>query len=259
MSIIHFVKGLKTYLKANRLVTKYKMRSFLIIPGIMSVCYIIFLIILGAVYLPDMSSYIDRNLIPEFMQGDIMQTILSILLWLLLLIVMYISYREVVLILFSPYLSYLSEKVEKLVYGAGPLPFSLKNLVSDIIRALKLEAKGLIRMLTLTVLAWLLAFVPVIGVIISPVIIILIQSYYGGIRFIDFTLERKRYSVEESLNFARTNKYEITGVGLGFTLLMMVPIVGWFAAPGYAAIAGTLSALEKTNSDDSEISEIMEL
>ncbi len=259
MSLTEFFDGFKMYFKANRLVTKHKMWSFLTIPGIMSVLYILVLIILGTSYLPDMSAFIDQNLVPEFMQGEIMQTIMSILLWLLLIIIMYISYREVVLVLFSPILSYLSEKVEKIVYNQEPPPFNLKNLMSDIIRAVKLEIKGLTRMLILTFLAWLLTFLPVIGAVISPVIILLIQSYYGGLRFTDYTLERKRYSVEESIYFAKTNKPRITGVGLGFTILMMVPIVGWFVAPSYGTIAGTLSALEKINSNDPEILKIMEL
>lgn len=259
MSILELIKGVRIYFKANRLVIKHGIWKILAIPGIMSICYILLLVIVGIAYLPDISAYLDRNIIPEFMQGDIMQTVLTVFLWLFLLVVVYISYREIVLILFAPVLSFLSEKVERTVYGREPLPFKLKDLVTDIIRALKLEARSITRMVVLTAIAWLLALIPVAGTVISPVLILLIQSYYGGLRFVDYTLERKRYSVDESLHFAKNNRALITGLGLGFTVLLMIPLLGWFIAPGYGTIAGTLSTLEKININDPGTPGILEL
>ncbi len=253
MFIIELVKGIKFYLKANRVISKYKLWPYLTYSGILSVCYIILLISLGSLYLGDFSSYINENFVPGFLQGDIMEVVLSIFLWIFMLLIGYISYKEVVLIFFSPVLGYLSERVEKLIYNEEPPPFNAKNLLADIRRGLALELKNLARMLILSLISWLLVFIPIIGTIISPILILLIQSYYGGLRFVDYTLERKRYSIEESLYFAGGNKARITGVGLGFMLILMVPILGWFVAPGYGTIAATLCALEKINKDDPEL------
>ncbi len=256
MSFKEFYNGLKSYAKAHRLIIKYKLWPYLAIPGILSICYIIFLIILGSNYLPGMSEYVNESLIPEFLQGDVMETVLSIFLWIFLLLIGYISYREVVLILFSPVLSFISEKVETVVYNREALPFNIKNIISDIIRGIKIEAKSIVKMIIYTIIAWLLVLIPVIGAVISPVIILLIQSYYGGLRFVDYTLERKRYSVEESLFFVRSNKANITGVGIGFVLILMIPVLGWFLAPSYGTVAATLSTLEKLNKNDTELLEL---
>ena len=35
----------------------------------------------------------------------------------------------------------------------------------------------------------------------------------------------------------------IIGCGCGFTLLAMIPVIGWFIAPGWGIVAGTRSAV----------------
>ena len=259
MSILEIFRGLKIYFKANRLVTRYRLWKIIIIPGILSIGYMIFLMILGILFLPDISSYIDRTLMPEFLQGWVMRIALTIFLWLFFLIAGYISYREVVLIIFAPLLGYLSEKVEAAVLNKEPLPFNLKKFFFDIWRSVRIEAKIITWMLAMTIAAWLFAFIPLFGVVISPVLILIIQSYYNGLRFVDYTLERKRYSVQESSHFAKTNRARIIGVGLGFNLLLMIPVIGWFLAPGYGTIAGTLSTLEKINKNSPDIKKIKEI
>lgn len=259
MSILEIFRGLKIYFKANRFVTEYRLWRIIVIPGLLSIGYILFLIIMGVLYLPDISLYIDSTLMPEFLQGWVMRIALTFFLWLFLLIAGYISYREVVLIIFAPLLGYLSEKVETATLNKDPLPFNLKNFFLDIWRSVRIESKIITWMLIITIAAWLLAFIPLAGVVISPVLIFLIQSYYNGLRFVDYTLERKRYSVQESAYFAKTNRSRIIGIGIGFTLLLMVPLIGWFLAPGYGTIAGTLGALEKINRNSPDIEKIKEI
>ncbi len=96
----------------------------------------------------------------------------------------------------------------------------------------------------MTFLAWLVTVIPVIGPPVSAFLILIIQSYYSGFSLIDYTLERKRYTVGESIAFAKRNRSRVTGVGMGFILIMFVPVIGWFAAPGFGVVAATLSSLE---------------
>ena len=100
-------------------------------------------------------------------------------------------------------------------------------------------------MLLYTFLAWTLSFLPGVGVLISPPLILFINAYYGGFGLIDFTLERKRFSIKESFKFNQTHRGMTTGVGLGFVLLLMLPVIGWMMAPGYGTVAATLAAIEK--------------
>ena len=253
MPIKELVNGFNCYFKANRVIFKYGLWPYISVPGVMSICYVILLVIIGIFFFSDISVYINQNYIPGFLQSKIMEIIVKIILWLFMILAGYISYKEVILILFAPVLGYLSERVEVLIYNNTPPPFIIKNLIEDIIRSLTLSMRNLVFMLPLTIAAWFVAFIPVIGTIISPVLLIIIQSYYGGAGLVDYTLERKRYSVRESIEFAQSNRGRITGVGMGFVFLLMIPIFGWFAAPGYGTVAATLAALEKINENDQEL------
>lgn len=251
--------GANSYFNAARVIKKHKLWPFMAVPGFLSICYVLILIVLGSVYFDNVSAYINESWIPGFMQGNAMQVVVNVILWLFLLVIGFVSYKEVVLIFFSPFLGYLSEKVESLVYGHESPPFKLKDLVTDIIRGLILSFRNLFAMLLFTFLALLVAFIPLIGTVVSPVLIILIQSYYGGVGLVDFTLERKRYTVKDSIAFSRKNRGRITGVGIGFVLILMVPVLGWFAAPGYGTVAATLSILEKMKEEETALPKNSEL
>jgi len=247
MGLTDLFRGIKFYFTANHVILKYKLWPYLIIPGIMSVCYLFLMIIFGIIYLSGFAASINETFIPGFLMGGITEIILSIFLWIFLLIIIYISYKEVVLIFFAPILCYLSERVEYLISNKKPPRFNFNDFFIDIFRGLTLSLKNLASMIILTFIAWLVIFVPIIGPFASPILILFIQSFYGGVGLIDYTLERKRYSVKESMIFARSNRGMITGVGAGFILILIIPIFGWFAAPGYGTVAATLAILEKIN------------
>jgi CysZ protein len=241
------IYGITSYFKAATVISRNKLWPYLIVPGLLSVCYIGLLITLGVIYLTGLSTDIITNYFPVFLQGGFMHITISIILWILLLILIFITYKEVVLILFSPILGYLSEKIEKALYNREPPPFSLKRLIIDIVRGLILFIRNLILMLILTLLAWLVIFIPFLGTIASPILILIVQAYYTGIGLTDITLERKKYSIKKSLHFARDNRASMIGLGVGFIILLMIPLIGWFAAPGLGISAATIVSLEKIN------------
>jgi len=247
MFLKELLAGIISYRKANQVILKYRLWPWLAIPGILSLCYILMLAILGVIYFSGMSEYVNEKWIPGFMSGDTTYVIVSILLWLFLIIIGYLSYQQIILIFFSPVLGFLSEIVEKKIYNQEPPRFQIKDFFRDIVRSLFINLRNIGWMLFFTMMAWLIGIVPLIGVILSPVLIFLIQSYYGGFNLIDYTLERKRYTVSESIDFAHKNRARVTGVGMGFILLLLIPLIGWFFAPGYGATAATLAALEKIN------------
>jgi CysZ protein len=242
--------GLLIYKKAHQVILKYKLWPWITVPGVMSFCYIMMLAIFGAQFLPGFSEYINANWIPGFLSGDATYVIVSILLWLFLLIIGYLSYQQVVLILFSPILGFLSEIVETLIYNQDPPQFTFHNFVKDILRGLAINLRNLGWMLLFTGIAWLLGIIPLVGAFISPGLLLLIQSYYSGFGLVDYTLERKQFSISDSITFVHKNKARVTGVGMGFILMLLIPIIGWFFAPGYGAVAATLAALEKIHDQD---------
>ncbi|QTA80433.1 Uncharacterized protein dnl_27370 [Desulfonema limicola] len=247
MFIQELIKGLGSYFKAHQVIFKYKLWPYMIIPGIMSLCYIFTLIILGNIWFSHISDYINMNWIPGFLQGEVMQTITTFLLWVLLFLTGYISYQPFILILFSPVLGYLSEITENHIYKQESPPFNFKNLLKDILRSLIINIRNIIKMIFFIAAAWIFIIIPIIGTIISSFLILMIQSFYNGFSLTDYTLERKRFTVKESIAFIKNNRAMTTGIGLGFMLMMFVPVFGWAAAPAYGTVASTIAALEKIN------------
>ncbi|MBN2039747.1 MAG: EI24 domain-containing protein [Spirochaetes bacterium] len=244
MAVKELFQGINSYFKAVIIISRYKLWKYLILPGILSILYIIVLISLGVSYIPDISAYFTANYLPEFLQRGFMQVVIVFILWLFFLIVIFITYKEFILIFFSPVLSYLSEKIEKVTFNHEPPPFTVKSFFYEIFRGIVFSLRNLVFMLLFTLISWLLIFIPVIGTVISPLLILLVQSYYAGIGLSDITLERKKFPVKESITFGKENRAEMTGLGLGFIIILMLPVIGWFFAPGLGTVAATLTAME---------------
>lgn len=240
----NFLNGIGYYAKAHRVILKHRLWSYMMIPGILSLLYVLGWMIIGSIYFPDISAYITENWLPDFMKGGITRVLTSVLLWIFLILIGYLTYKPVIMILFSPILGYLSEITEKVVYQ-NPIPdFDFKELVRLGIRGLYLNLRNLARTILFSMLAWLLIIIPIIGSIASALIIALIQFYYDGFGLMDYTLERRGLSASESIRFAKANRGKVMGVGSGFMLMMVIPFLGWFAAPSYGTIAATLAAVE---------------
>ncbi len=239
-----FFKVLNAYIRAHQVVMQFNLWPYLILPGLLSLIYITGLIITGSIYAPEISAYITSHWIPGFLQGSIMRMLATVMVWFLFPLLGYMTYKYVILILFSPILGHLSEIVEEKIYHQAPPAFSIKTLCRDLLRGLVITLRNMLLTIVFTFLLWLLVFIPVIGVFLSPFLIILMQAFYDGYGLFDFTLERKQYSVKQSIRFGRTHRSNIIGTGLGFILMLLIPVVGWFAAPAYGTIAATLSALE---------------
>jgi CysZ protein len=237
-------KGLQAYPQAHRVVRQLHLWPYLVIPGVLSLVYVMGLLFVGSIYASDISTYISSHWIPDFMQGNIMSLLTTLLVWFVFPLLGYMSYKYVILIVFSPILSYLSEVVEEKLYHQSAPEFSIKTLFRDFVRGIIITLRNLVLTIVYTFLLWLLVFIPVVGVFLSPLLIVLMQAFYDGFGLFDYTLERKAYSVKQSIRFGRAHRDTIIGTGLGFILMLLIPVVGWFAAPAYGTIAATLNALK---------------
>lgn len=169
----------------------------------------------------------------------------SIILVVLLQIVMFFFmgslFKYATLILLSPFLSFLSEKVEQEELGIET-PFSLTQVFNDIIRALRINLLNFLKEMALTLILALLAFIPLVGLL-SPFLILLVQSYFLGYGLLDYNAERWRYSFADTEKWMRKNRGAVITVGLFFYGLFLIPFLGWIFAPAWSVIAGTKIAL----------------
>ncbi len=245
MFIREFLAGIGAYWQANRIIMKHRLWPYFILPGLISMCFVLTLLSLGVFYFDDFSAYIQQNWLPEFLNNQVMFFVTAILIWLLALLIGYMTYKHIVLILFAPFLGMLSEIVDKLITEKEPPSFNWRQLVRDILRGLRLNVRNIGWTIFFSLGAWLLIFIPVVGFVLSPLFLFLIQAYYGGFGLIDLTLERRRLSAKDSIHFVKTHRSFAMGIGTGFILILLIPVIGWFAAPAYGIVAATLATLER--------------
>jgi CysZ protein len=91
-------------------------------------------------------------------------------------------------------------------------------------------------------------FIPPI-VIISPIIIFLMQGYFTGFAFMDYTLERYKFTTKESMKFLSKKRIYSILCGTIFNILIFIPVIGIFIAPITTCVAVTKLTLDLINND----------
>ncbi len=148
--------------------------------------------------------------------------------------------KFVFLSLGSPLYAYISEKgAEK--YKGVEYPFSLKQLIKDVVRGIRLAIRNFFKQLLLTIILFLLSFIPVFGLLFS-LLIIMLDAYYYGFAMLDYCCERDKKNVRASLQFIKEHKGLALGNGLVFyASIVFIPIVGIVFIAPISAIAAMIS------------------
>ncbi|MEQ8703479.1 MAG: EI24 domain-containing protein [Phaeodactylibacter sp.] len=241
--ITGFFQGFTSYLDAIRLTSRYRLWGYVLAPGLISV-------VLGAVIFYgawNASDDIAQWLI-DFYPFDwgkgALETIVQIFGGVFVLAIGLVLFRHLVLALSSPFMSFLSEKIEKRLTGQQPqVPFSIGKALSDLRRGLTLALRNIVRELFFTLLLFLLG---ILLPFLSPLIAVAVfgvQAYYAGFGNLDFTLERHR-DVQGSIAFARAHRGLCLGNGTAF-LLLLFTIVGFLFALPLGTIAATKEAVRR--------------
>ena len=239
------VSGLAAYPKALRLMWKNKLVKYLALPVLFHIILVIALIFSGLGIGDWINGIIERH--TENMTGWIHAAMVAIKI--VLPIVFFIIFifigGTIVNVLMSPIYTMLSEKTETILTGKE-FPFDAKQTVKDIWRALLIALRNTAKQLLLTALCLLLNLIPVVGSIASISLIFIINAYYFGSGFMDYTFERWRYSVKESLKGTSELKYLAIANGAIYSLPLYL-FCGTFIAAfigGVSAVAATISQIE---------------
>jgi CysZ protein len=229
--------GLSAYGRAHKVIFQHNLTKYLVLPGIVCIAYsLIFIAVASA---SGAFLEVDASNLPSILSwlGAAANWVIRLLYWAVLLFLFYISFRYVVQVILSPYLSKLSEVVEARVLGQEPPQLGWKEYVQDMLRALRLAIRNVIRELFFCLV---LSFVPGLGTIAC----FFVSSYYMGFGFMDYTLERHRINTRDSAKFCRKHSGLTTGLGIVANLGMLVPFVGWLLIPTYATVASTLETMK---------------
>jgi CysZ protein len=156
-------------------------------------------------------------------------------------------YKHLVMALSAPFMSPVSEKIEKQLYPhlASDREYRKTNDLQQLIRGLRINLRNLSLELCITVPLLLLSFIPLVGFVTTP-LIFLVQSYYAGFGNMDYTLER-HFRFRESVNFIKSKRGFAVGNGIVFMLLALIPIIGVILVLPISVTAASKTTLEILN------------
>ena len=260
-----FFAGLKSYGRAWRVIRAGRMWPLLIIPGLIGLFYFPLFGLLTFWHGGKVTRYIEANWLPGFLKQQVVAILVTVIVWVLALYLGYILFRNLVMVLYSPVLAYLSQRTEDSAralsdgvqpddaltgdaraVGKGLTPDSMMR---GALRAIGMSLTSLVLSLGCFVLLVFLLIIPILGQVAMAVLLPLSQMFFAGHGFADPTLERHERSVGQSFKFAWRNRGRVIGCGAGFVLLTAIPLIGWFLGPTLGVVAGTLVTLDKLEAE----------
>lgn len=159
------------------------------------------------------------------------------------------------LIILSPVLALLSEKTEEIITGKKH-PFNILQFTRDIVRAIIIVLRNMLIQILWVILFFIISFLPVIGWFISFFGNLIISSYFYGFSFMDYTNERRRLNIKQSVLHIKENKGLATGTGSVFVLCFLIPFLGSIIASFVSIIAvvgATLCMVQQEKAEKFEI------
>ena len=246
-----FNDGISVYSEALNFIFTKKLWFYFFFPLVLNLV----LFILGFRLVDELSTSINEWVNsfltdPEGEFGWLISLLNSVIYWLVWLttkVVFFIIFSYIggyaTMIVLSPILAILSEKTASIITGKK-YPFDILQLTRDIVRAILIALRNMLIQLAFLIGFFIISFIPIVGWLISFVGNFLVASYFYGFAFIDYTNERNRLSLKQSIQFVRTNKWFAIGIGTIFALCFMVPLIGGIIA-SFACIVSVVAATIK--------------
>lgn len=173
----------------------------------------------------------------------ILLDVFYVILWLLLKILLYFLFAfiggSIVLLLMSPALTWLSEKVAERM-GGEAVSFSMTRFVNDLGRAILLALRNGLLQALLSIACFGIGLIPIVGFA-APFLLFAINAYFYGYNLMDYNLERYGMTARESQRFVWKHKFKALGAGGPYALWTLIPFIGPLTS-GFIAVFGCVAA-----------------
>lgn len=238
----NFLAGIYAYSRALQLIRSLRLWSFFFIPALISVLLAIVIFSVAWYLADDLGGWLAA-IYPWDWGKTAVEKISNIFGAILVVAIGLILYKNLVMGFASPFMSKLSERIEKVIRpGQVVAGGSAGRVAQELVRGLLIALRNITRELFFTLLLLLVGLIPVISPVI-PFAIILVQAYYAGFGSMDYTLER-HLRTRASIRFVRQHRGLAIGNGLIFILLLMTGIGFLFALP-LSTVAATPEVLKR--------------
>lgn len=239
----NIANGMKAYLGAFNLISKLKLWKYFVIPILISIVTATIIFSMAYTFSDSVGDYLA-----SFWKWDFgKQTfsfITSVLGGILIVVLGLILYKHIVLALSSPFISPVSEKIERHLKGENYKHRHIQTSFKEqLIRGIRISIRNISLELLFTLPLLILSLIPVIGIFFA-VISFLVQAYYAGFGNMDSTLER-HYKYDESIQFVKRNKGLAIGNGIVFMLFLLIPFIGIIIVLPLSVTAATTETIKR--------------
>ncbi|WP_339659979.1 EI24 domain-containing protein [uncultured Polaribacter sp.] len=221
--IKNIVLGIKEYAGALSLISKLKLWKFFIIPILISVITAVLIGLEAYVLSDNIGSFIARLWLWDFGK-ETFTAISNFVGGIIIVIIGLILYKHIIMALSAPFMSAVSEKIEKHFYGDVKHLHRKSSFQAQLIRGVRINIRNLLKELLITLPILLLKFIPIVNIF-STILLFLVQAYYAGFGNMDYTLER-HLNYKKSVQFVGNHKGFAIGNGIVFMLCLLIPIIG---------------------------------
>jgi len=213
--------GYKNYFKGTKFLFKHKLYWFFIFPIVL----FIGIYWLGT-YFKNLESEINYSLQHTTQKIETINELIWTTLKMMFFDALYIIFTQftlyIVVVLLSPILAMLSEKIEKIITGKS-FDYSFKMLANDIKRGAIIAFRNLV---------WYYIFVGLFLGIVSLfnlsaksfiifAIPFIVGFYYYGFSFIDYVNERRRLNIQQSIYFVSQHKGLAISIGSVYSIFFL--------------------------------------
>lgn len=150
-----------------------------------------------------------------------------------------LSFAAVTNLIGQPFFEMISDRIEKSL-GNAPAETDT-SWWRTLPRATAGSIVILAIFLSIMIPLFVLGFVPAIGQTVVPLVGAMVSGFFLSIEVMSIPLDRRGMRLRERLAFHWRHRAVVTGFGIAFVLLFMIPLMNIVAMPG-AIVGGTLLA-----------------
>ena len=241
--IKNILTALKAYGSSFKLMSKLGLWKYFMVPMGISILFALIIGFSAWGFSDNLASFLSRMWIWETGRetftafAEVLSAIIIVIFGLLL-------YKHFVMALSAPFMSPVSEKIEKHLYPELQESITHRNTTNaaQLSRGIRINIRNLLYELLITIPCLVLSLIPVVGILFW-VIGFLVQSYYAGFGNMDYTLER-HFKYRESINFVKSNRGYAIGNGIVFNAVLLIPIIGIILVLPISVTAASKTTLE---------------
>jgi CysZ protein len=225
--------GVGYLLRGLGLIAKPGLRPFVLIPLVVNIVVFSLLIWLGI----DRFELFMDSFLPS---KDSWFAWLRWLLWPLfaiaLVLIVFYTFTVVANLIGAPFNGLLAEKVERYLGGELPKqPGGIGQMMKDLLPAMLSELRKMGYFLLRAIPLLILFFIPGLNVA-APFLWLAFSAWFMALEYGDYPMANHGLSFKEQHRLLKQNRLTALTFGGGLTLMMMVPLLNFFAMP--AAVAG---------------------